>query len=41
VGHTPEALTPLQWVERYFAAKKKSPEHIAQLLKISEALLEQ
>lgn len=39
IGSTPEALTPQQWLERYFASKNKSPERIEQLLKVSETLL--
>ena len=39
VGASPESLTPLQWLERYFAAKDRSPERLAQLLTAAEALL--
>lgn len=39
LGVSPEALTPLEWVERYFAAKQKSPERLARLLQAAEGLL--
>lgn len=39
VGSAPEALTPAQWLERYFIAKNKSPDRIEQLLKASESLI--
>jgi len=39
LGANPESLTPLQWVERYFAAKDRSPERLAQLLTAAEGLL--
>jgi exonuclease SbcD len=39
VGANPESLTPLQWIERYFAAKNKSPEQIEQLVRAAESLL--
>jgi exonuclease SbcD len=39
LGASPESLTPLQWVERYFAAKDRSPERLAQLLSAAEGLL--
>ena len=39
VGATPEALTPLQWIERYFAAKNKTPEEIERLIRAAEGLL--
>lgn len=38
VGTSPESLTPRQWTERYFLAKKKSPERIEKLLQAAEAL---
>jgi len=38
VGSTPEALTPLQWTERYFVSKNKSPERVRQVLKAAEGL---
>ena len=39
LGASPESLTPLQWVERYFAAKDRSPERLAQLLSAAQGLL--
>ena len=39
VGASPESLTPLQWLERYFAAKDRSPERLSQLLTAAEALV--
>jgi hypothetical protein len=39
VGVNAEALTPLQWIEHYFAAKNKTPEQIQQLLGVAEGLL--
>jgi exonuclease SbcD len=39
LGANPESLTPLQWVGRYFAAKDRSPERLAQLLSAAEGLL--
>lgn len=39
LGVSPEALTPLEWIERYFAAKQKSPERLARLLQAAEGLL--
>ncbi len=39
VGSTPEALTPLQWMERYFVAKGKSPERVKKLLRVAERLV--
>ncbi len=39
VGANPESLTPLQWIERYFAAKNKSPEQIEKLVRAAESLL--
>jgi exonuclease SbcD len=38
VGSTPEALTPLEWMERYFVSKNKAPEQVRQLLKAAETL---
>ena len=38
VGSTPEALTPLQWTERYFVSKNKPPERVRQVLKAAEGL---
>ncbi len=38
VGATPEALTPLEWTERYFVSKNKSPERVRQLLRAAEGL---
>ena len=40
VGSTPEALTPLQWTERYFVSKNKPPERVQHLLKAAQALFE-
>jgi exonuclease SbcD len=39
LGVTPEALTPLEWVERYFEAKQKSPERKKALLEAAEGVL--
>jgi len=39
VGSTPEALTPLQWMERYFLAKNKAPERVQKLLRVAESLV--
>jgi exonuclease SbcD len=39
LGATPEALTPREWIELYFAARNKTPEQIAQLLSAAEGLL--
>lgn len=38
VGGNAEALTPMQWLERYFAAKGKPPERIRKLMQAAEAL---
>ena len=38
LGAAPEALTPREWLERYFAARNKTPEQIAKLLRASEGL---
>ncbi len=38
VGANPESLTPLQWTERYFAAKNRTPEQIQRLLGAAEGL---
>lgn len=40
LGVSPESLTPLQWVERYFAAKQKTPEEKARLLSAASGLLQ-
>jgi len=40
VGPTPEALTPLQWTERYFASKHKPPERAQKLLAAAQGLFE-
>ena len=39
IGTNPESLTPLQWTERYFAIKNKSPEQIEKLLREAEGLV--
>jgi len=39
LGANPESLTPLQWIEQYFAAKNKSPEQIEKLVRAAESLL--
>lgn len=39
VGGNAESLTPLQWLERYFAAKARSPERTARLLQAAAGLL--
>jgi hypothetical protein len=36
---SPESLTPLLWVERYFALKQKPPERQQRLLRAAEGLL--
>ena len=36
---SPESLTPLQWLERYFAMKQKPPERQQRLLRAAETLL--
>ncbi|MDW8328118.1 MAG: hypothetical protein RMK99_16265, partial [Anaerolineales bacterium] len=41
VGGHAEALTPMQWLERYFAAKGKSPERAARLLEAAAGLLKE
>jgi exonuclease SbcD len=40
VGSAPEALTPLEWTERYFTAKNKTPERIRKLLAAAQTLLQ-
>lgn len=40
LGTTPEALTPLQWLERYLGAKNKPPERLKRLLEAAEGLLD-
>lgn len=40
VGGSAEALTPLQWLERYFNAKDKAPERQDQLLQAATELLD-
>jgi exonuclease SbcD len=39
VGGAAESLTPAQWLERYLAAKAKSPERATVLLRAAERLL--
>jgi hypothetical protein len=39
LGVSPEALTPLEWVERYFEAKQKSPERLKKLMQAAEGVL--
>jgi exonuclease SbcD len=39
VSANPESLTPLQWTERYFAAKNKTPEQVEKLLRAAEELV--
>lgn len=39
VGSAPEALTPEQWLERYFDAKKKTPERAQKLLTVARSLI--
>lgn len=41
IGSAPEALTPQQWLERYFAAKNKSPERIEKLVQVALGMLEE
>ena len=41
VSAAPESLTPLQWTERYFAAKNKSLEQVKRLLEAAEGLFEE
>jgi exonuclease SbcD len=38
-GGSPESLTPLEWVVRYFAAKEKTPERLQRLLHAAEGIL--
>jgi len=38
-GATVEALTPLEWVERFWVSKDKSPERIAKLLTIARNVI--
>jgi exonuclease SbcD len=38
LGVSPESLTPLQWMERYFAAKQKDPERARRLLAAAERI---
>lgn len=40
LGATPEALSPLQWLERYLASKHKSPERLQRLLEAAHGLLD-
>jgi DNA repair protein SbcD/Mre11 len=40
LGSTPESLTPLEWLERYLAAKNKPPERLQRLLAVAEGLLD-
>ena len=40
LGPNPEALTPLQWMERYFFSKNRPPERVQQLLRAAQSLLE-
>jgi exonuclease SbcD len=40
IGVSPESLTPQQWLERYFAARQKSPEQVARLLAAAEGILQ-
>ncbi len=40
LGLTPEALTPLQWLERYLEARNKPPERIKRLLDAAGELLD-
>jgi exonuclease SbcD len=39
LGASPESLTPVQWVERYFEARQKPPERVAVLVQAAEELL--
>jgi exonuclease SbcD len=39
LGVSPEALTPLEWVERYFEAKQRPPERLKKLLQAAEGML--
>jgi hypothetical protein len=39
VGAAAEALTPRQWLERYFAAKDKAPERIEKLMQAAAGIL--
>lgn len=38
-GANPESLTPLEWVERYFAGKEKTPDRMQRLLRAAEGIL--
>ena len=40
LGASPEALTPLQWLDRYLSARNKPPERLQRLLEAAEGLLE-
>jgi exonuclease SbcD len=40
LGSTPEALTPLEWLERYLVSKHKPPERLQRLLDAACSLLE-
>jgi hypothetical protein len=40
VGAAPEALTPQQWLERYFISKSKPPERVQKLLQAAETLFD-
>jgi exonuclease SbcD len=39
LGASPESLTPLEWVERYFAARQKPPERLQRLLHAADGIL--
>jgi exonuclease SbcD len=40
LGAAPEALTPLEWTEKYFLSKNKPPERVKQLLRAAQTLFE-
>jgi exonuclease SbcD len=39
LGASPESLTPVQWVERYFTLRQRPPERVARLVQAAEELL--
>ncbi len=40
LGTTPEALSPLQWLERFLTAKNKTPERVQRLVEAAAGLIE-
>jgi DNA repair protein SbcD/Mre11 len=39
LGASPESLTPLEWLERYFASKHRAPERLQRLLSAADRIL--